>query len=299
MYKEESLKLSLPLLLAARTRDLSQLLKVRLSFLVVFSSVVGYLLVPGVTFNWSKVILLFLGGMLVTGSASAINEILERDVDKVMKRTATRPLPDGRMSVAGAWSIALISGIAGLAIMLLGFNLLSAIVSLASLLIYAFAYTPLKKIHSIAVLVGAIPGALPPLIGWAAGANDLGMGGWILFTIQFIWQFPHLWSIGWLGHDDYQKAGLKLLPATGKTRATAWQTVMYALVLIPLSYATHMAGMTGMVSVIIVALAGFFYTWRSVEFYKHADDASARKLMFASFIYLPVALLAMLFDKIV
>ena len=192
----------------SKIKDYGQLLKPNLSFLVVFSSVIAYLLVPGVHFELSKVIILFAGGMLVTGAANAINQILEKDSDRLMKRTMFRPLPDARMQRAEAWLFALLTAFAGAALLALSFNLLTGILSLVSLLLYAFAYTPLKKISPIAVLVGAIPGAMPPLLGWVAATNRIGFegagtGGWILFAVQlavnFCWSllFFYCESPGW------------------------------------------------------------------------------------------------------
>jgi protoheme IX farnesyltransferase len=261
----------------SKIKDYGQLLKPNLSFLVVFSSVIAYLLVPGVHFELSKVIILFAGGMLVTGAANAINQILEKDSDRLMKRTMFRPLPDARMQRAEAWLFALLTAFAGAALLALSFNLLTGILSLVSLLLYAFAYTPLKKISPIAVLVGAIPGAMPPLLGWVAATNRIGFegagtGGWILFAVQFFWQFPHFWSIAWVAYDDYAKAGIKLLPSSaGRTSFTGLQCMLYSLVLIPISMLPrlHMTGVIGM-SVAIVMGIIYFYTllafWRCLNF---------------------------------
>ena len=212
MIQENSIKLSASYLIAGKVKDYYQLTKFTLSFMVVFSCVVGYLMVPGVPFDLGKVLLLFIGGLCITGSANAINQIMERDTDALMARTAKRPLPDGRMKVWEAALFAFITGLIGLGILVVAFNTLCALISLISILLYGFIYTPWKKWNSIAVLVGAIPGALPPLIGWAAGANALSVGGWSLFVIQFLWQFPHFWAIAWIAFEDYKKAGFKLLP---------------------------------------------------------------------------------------
>ena len=190
----------------SKIKDYGQLLKPNLSFLVVFSSVIAYLLVPGIHFEFSKVVLLFAGGMLVTGAANAINQILEKDSDRLMKRTMLRPLPDARMHKAEAWLFAILTAVAGATLLAINFNVLTGVLSTVSLLLYAFAYTPLKKVSPIAVLVGAIPGAMPPLLGWVAGTNRIGFegagaGGWILFAVQFFWQFPHFWAIAWVAYD--------------------------------------------------------------------------------------------------
>ena len=206
-------------LLMARVKDYSQLLKPNLSFMVVFSSVVGYLLAPGIPFDLTRVLLLFIGGILVTGGANTINQILEREGDGLMTRTMHRPLVEGRMGLAEAWAVAAISGVGGALMLGYFFNPLAGILSFISLLLYGFAYTPMKRIHPIAVLIGAIPGAMPPLLGWVAATGTLtgtlGLGGWILFLIQFFWQFPHYWAIAWVSYDECKKAGISMLPFAG------------------------------------------------------------------------------------
>jgi protoheme IX farnesyltransferase len=299
MLREETIDAREPMLLVARLRDYAQLMKPNLSFMVVFSSVVGYLLAPGIAFAWAEVLLLFTGGMLVTSGANTINQILERNSDRFMKRTAQRPLPDGRMGTTEAWIIVAISGIAGAAILGYYFNWAAAGLSVISLLIYGFAYTPLKKIHPIATFVGAIPGALPPLIGWVAATGSFGIGGWVLFLIQFFWQFPHFWAIAWVGYEDYIKAGIRMLPSReGKTRFTGLQCMFYSIVLIPLCAFPRIIGISGNTGMYVSMMAGALYFGASIVFYIRNDHISAKRLMFASFIYLPVVLLALLFSKI-
>lgn len=300
MLQENSITtLSVSYAIASRVRDYFMMMKFTLTFMVVFSCVVAYLLVPGVEFDLIKVLLLFIGGILVSGSANTINQILERDTDKLMARTATRPLPAGRISVSEAVVVALVTGLAGIAILGFNFNWLSAGVSLFSLVMYGFVYTPWKKWNSLAVLVGAVPGALPPLIGWAAGANDLSEGGWALFAIQFFWQFPHFWAIAWVAHTDYTRAGFKLMPSEkGPGKMIALQSAMYALLLIPAGVAPYLLGITGRISAVIAILIGGFYLYKAIVLYRKCDVPSARKLMFGSYIYLAVILLGLLFDKV-
>ena len=222
--------------------------------MVVFSSVICYLLAPKVVaYDWLMIALLFMGGFLVAGSANAINQTVEKDTDSLMKRTASRPVAAGRMSVTQGWAFAIISGIAGVFILSYFFNVLSGALAAFSLFLYAFVYTPLKKVNSIAVLVGAFPGALPCLIGWAAGNDAVfpdgsglrDWGGWVLFFLQFLWQFPHFWAIAWIAHKDYSGAGFRLLPAEkGPTRFTAIQTVMYAVLLIPVCVLPYVIDLT-------------------------------------------------------
>lgn len=288
----------------ARVRDYNQLLKPNLSGMVVFSSVIGYLMAPGIHFVWNDMVLwrqiitLFAGGMLVTGGANTINQILERDSDALMQRTRLRPMPDGRMHHYEAWVFALITGIGGALLLSYYFNVLAGILSFSSLLLYAFAYTPMKKVHPVAVLIGAIPGALPPLIGWVAATGGVEAGGIVLFTLQFFWQFPHFWAIAWVAFDDYNKAGIRMLPTREKeTRFTGIQCMMYSLVLIPMAMVPHALGLTDYVGMWVCVGAGIMYFVASVLFYLKNDHKSAKRVMFASFIYLPAVLLALVIDK--
>jgi protoheme IX farnesyltransferase len=284
---------------SAKLKDYYQLMKFTLSFTVVFSSVVSYLLVPNVTFDFVSVLLLFVGGLLVTGAANAINQASEKDTDALMKRTSTRPVAAGRMSVDEAWTFALVTGVLGIFIMGYWFNWTAAGLSAFSLFLYGFVYTPLKKVHSIAVLVGAIPGALPCLIGWVAGTDAFTAGGWILFSLQFFWQFPHFWAIAWVAYNDYSKAGFKLLPSTGgPTKYAAVQSILYSVILIPIGILPFAFGMTGMVSLVIVAIANLFMLWQCLRLFQQMDVKAARRVMFSSYIYLPVVLLALLADKL-
>lgn len=299
MLREQPIKAKLEMPLAAKLKDYSQLLKPNLSFMVVFSSVIGYLLAPGIEFAWKEVILLFAGGMLVTGSANTINQILERESDKFMNRTMARPMPDGRMASPEAWILAFVSGITGTVLLAYFFNPLAGILSLISLLLYAFAYTPMKKVHPVAVLIGAIPGALPPLIGWVAATGELSVGGWVLFLIQFFWQFPHFWAIAWVAFDDYIKAGIRMLPSKeGRSRFTGLQCMFYSIVLVPMALMPRLVHMSGNVGMWVSMVCGVAYFAASVAFYIKNDHKSAKRVMFTSFIYLPVVLLALYFDKI-
>ena len=292
-----------------KVKDYLQLMKLSLSIMVVFSSVISFLLTQGseqyVMNRWTMIFLLFVGGMLVTGSANAINQVVEKDTDAMMKRTASRPVASGRMSVAEGWAFAIITGAAGVFILGHYFNWLAAGLAAFSLFLYAFIYTPLKKVNSIAVLVGAVPGALPCLIGWAAGDGYLGTGGWVLFAFQFFWQFPHFWAIAWVAHKDYSTAGFKLLPADkGPTKFTALQTILYSLLLIPVTLAPFFIGMcsyegvNGIISLSLIGLANLFMIGRCLTLYRKMDIASARQVMFGSYMYLPVVMLALLLAKI-
>jgi protoheme IX farnesyltransferase len=283
----------------SRIKDYKELIKFTLSITVVFSSVISYLLVPGISFNLKMVLLLTLGGLMVTGAANAINQIVERDTDAMMKRTANRPLASGRISVNEAWIFTIICAVGGVLIMWYFFNAAAAMLSLLSLFIYSFIYTPLKKVSAISVLVGAFPGAFPCLIGWVAGADSFTAGGWILFLIQFLWQFPHFWAIAWVAHSDYTKAGFKLLPNQNEpTRNTAVQAIGYAMLMIPIGLLPYVYRMSGQVSLVIIVAANLGMVWQCIRLYKEMDVKAARRVMFSSYIYLPIVLIALYADKL-
>lgn len=294
--------------IGGKLRDYKQLVKFSLTIMVVFSAVISYLLAPGIVeYDVKMILLVFLGGFLVTGSANAINQVVEKDTDALMKRTANRPVAAGRMSVSEGYTFAALTGVAGVMILWYYFNFLSASLAAFSLFLYAFVYTPLKKVNSISVLVGAVPGALPCLIGFAAGNDAIfesthglqDYGGWVLFAIQFIWQFPHFWAIAWLAHKDYSGAGFKLLPSTeGPTKYSAIQSIIYSLLLIPVGVLPYFVQMSGLVSLVIIFLANLFMVWQSVRLYKEMEAKAARRVMFSSYIYLPIVLFALLADKI-
>jgi len=286
--------------LVAKVKDYFQLMKFTLSFTVVFSCVICYLMAPKVVaYNWGMIVLLFVAGLLITGSANAINQAVEKDTDALMKRTLKRPVASGRMRAEEAYIFALISGVIGVAMMWYFFNLSSALLSAFSLFLYAFIYTPLKKINAIAVLIGGFPGALPCLIGWVAGQDAFTAGGWVLFAIQFLWQFPHFWAIAWVAHNDYSKAGFKLLPnETGPTKFTALQTIMYSVLMIPVGLLPAYLNMSGQISMWILVACNVFMVIQSIRLYREMTVKAARRVMFSSYIYLPIVLFALLADKI-
>ena len=299
----QAVKHSASFALSSKIRDYMLLVKTSLTTMVVFSAVISYLLVPGVLFYWPRILLLALGGFLVTGSANAVNQILERDTDALMKRTAKRPLVSGNMSVAEAWIFALVALTCGLLILSSLFNLTSAFIALVSWFMYAYMYTPMKKVSSYSVLMGAIPGALPCLIGWTAGflpqEEIWWAGGWSLFAIQFFWQFPHFWAIAWIAHKDYAAAGFKMLPSeAGQTKYSAIQAVVYSLLLVPAGLLPYFVGMTGYVSLWIVLFANVGMVVQSARLYREMNLKAARRVMFSSYLHLPVVLLALLADKI-
>ncbi len=287
-----------------KIKDYLQLMKFTLSFTVVFSCVICYLLAPAVIgFDLKMILLLFVAGMMIAGSANTINQAVEKDTDAMMKRTANRPVASGRMTTGEAYSFAFVTGLVGVFIMYYFFNLTSAVISAASLFLYAFIYTPLKKVNSIAVLVGAFPGALPCLIGWVAGfTSDTAItwtGGLVLFGIQFLWQFPHFWAIAWVAHNDYSKAGFKLLPSDkGPTKFTALQALLYSVLMVPVGMLPYYFGISGQISFFILIVCNLFMVVQCSRLYLEMNVKAARRVMFSSYIYLPIVLLALLADKL-
>ncbi len=287
-----------------RIKAYMELLKLRLSFLVAFSSGFGYVL--GTThFSWVTLGWLFLGGLLVSGASVTINQILEKDLDKLMKRTQNRPLPTNRISINEAIVFTSIVAFIGLAILAVTTNWLTVALSILSLILYSFVYTPLKKVGPVAVFVGAIPGALPPLLGWVAATGHISTAALVVFGLQFIWQFPHFWAIAWVADEDYKKAGFKLLPAAGKKDLnTAFQIMIYTLVLIPLGVLPSQFGITGLYSAFVVTLCGAlffaqtFYLMKQCLIGEESSYKAARSIMFGSFLYLPIVQIALIVDKL-
>lgn len=275
-----------------------ELMKFRLSFLVAFSCAFGFVLAsPNI--NWYTLVMLFLGALLLSGASVTINQIIERDLDKLMTRTMNRPLPTNRVSVFEATIFAAICFVLSVSILLIFTNLFTAILSIVSMVLYCFVYTPLKRVGSIAVFVGAIPGALPPLLGWVAAAGTITHEAWIIFGIQFIWQFPHFWAIAWVADDDYKKAGFKLLPWGGqKDLNTAIQIMIYTLFLLPLGLLPAKFGVTGIDSAIVATICGVLFLAQTFSLMKTGSRQSAMRIMFGSFLYLPIVQIAYLLDKI-
>jgi protoheme IX farnesyltransferase len=280
--------------IAQKIEDYKLLVKFRLNLLVVFTAGIGYVIGSGQHFTWLNLVVLSLGGFLITGAANALNQVLEKDSDKLMSRTSNRPLPTGRMTTSTAVLAAGFMSLVGITL-LASFNPLTALIGTVSLIIYAFVYTPVKKISSIAVLIGAIPGALPPMIGWVAATGTLGAEAIMLFAIQFIWQFPHFWAIAWLQHDDYKKVGYHLLPSKGgRDKSSALQCLIYAIFLIPISLTVGFIGMASWIVVGVITAAALYYIFYAWKFYQNCTMEGAKKLMFSSFFYLPIVMIALL-----
>lgn len=283
----------------SKLKDYALLTKVRLSLLVVFSSAIGYAMAMGGHVDWLSMTVICLGGFLTTGASNALNQVIEKDFDKLMARTVNRPLPQERMTVIEALLLAGLMGVGGIGLLWIYFNALAALFAALALFSYAFIYTPLKRYSPIAVAVGAVPGALPPLIGWVAATGTLGIEAIVLFAIQFLWQFPHFWAIAWVSHDDYTRAGYKLLPsAEGRDKSSALQTVVFTVFLFVSGFWPFYLGIAGTMSLVVVTGVGLFFLLQSIELYRSCTTAAARRLMFGSFFYLPVVQLALYFDHI-
>jgi protoheme IX farnesyltransferase len=286
-------------LVSQKVRDYGELVKFKLSLTVVYSAVMAYLIAAEGNINWVAVLVLSLGGFSVAGAANALNQVLERDFDKLMKRTSNRPLATGRMTVSEAVLAAGILSILGL-MLLATFNPWASFFGVIALLSYAFLYTPMKRISPSAIAVGALPGALPMLIGCVAFQGELTSLALTLFLLQFFWQFPHFGAISWLGFEDYQKAGFKFVVAKdGKQdRNIGLQGVFYSLCLIPVGVVPYYTNVTGILSAIVVTILAVIYAWFSWKVYRQNDRRAAVQLMFFSFFYLPLALTALWLDKI-
>ncbi|MEJ2882657.1 heme o synthase [Pedobacter sp. GR22-6] len=285
--------------------DFSKLIKFRLTFLVVFSASITFLIGskvsieggPAPDINWTNWLILIVGGFLVTSAANCFNEVIEVDLDKLMSRTKDRPMPAGHMTTGQGLVSGLVMGILGT--WLLGrLNIETGLLSVFSIFLYAFAYTPLKRKSPIAVFVGAIPGALPPLIGYVAAHGRIDGIAVILFLVQFVWQFPHFWSIAWVLDDDYKKAGFRLLPTTKRDKISAFITFLSTLVLVPVSLLPTFYGFGGYYIAGVSLAAGLVFAWLAFKMWMNMDLASARKVMFCSFFYLPLVQLVLLFDFI-
>ena len=281
----------------AKMADYAAFTKFRLTILVVISSVIGYAI--GVsTFSWLQVFWLTISGYLVTGASNGFNQVIERDIDALMKRTQKRPLPTGKMSVIEALITATVFALVGLTILYFAFNPLAAALGALALFMYVLIYTPMKKHSSWAVFAGAFPGAIPPMLGYVAATGVFDLYAGLLFAVQFIWQFPHFWAIAWVSDEDYKKAGYRLLSSKGgKDAQSAFLTFLYTLFLIPVALLPWAFDLIGGKAAILAAIAGILFAIPALRLYMNRSDKIARKVMFASFFYLPVVQIIYLFAK--
>ena len=276
------------------------LIKYRLSFSVVLSSVTSYLLAFEI-FSLSTFIILIIGGFLVVGSSNGFNQIIERERDSLMSRTLNRPLPSGNMSIYQAIIICSILGLIGL-VMLYTINFRTAFFGFVSMIIYLAVYTPLKPITPLSVFFGAIPGAIPFMLGWVAVTNKFSIETGILFMIQFFWQFPHFWAIGWVSHDDYKRAGFKMLPTGKRDNSTAFQIVFYTIWMILVSILPYFS-FTGtftisLPSLILILVAGIFMLTQAIRLMQYKDNQNAIRLMYTSIFYLSFIQIIFVIDKL-
>ncbi|RZK42513.1 MAG: protoheme IX farnesyltransferase [Hymenobacter sp.] len=274
-----------------------ELIKLKLTLAVVFSGVFGYCLATN-TVIWWKIVVLVIASIAITGSANIINQIIEKDSDRFMKRTAVRPLPTGRATVAEATWVSFLLFSLSLFLFIYVFNVRAAALAVLSLLLYGFVYTPLKRRGQIAVFIGALPGAFPPMIGWVAATNQFGWAPGILFAIQFFWQFPHFWAIGWLAFDEYKKAGIQMMPGKAKDADTAFRIMLYTLFLVPIGWLPYMLGMTGIHSAFVAMIGGILFLAQTFHLMRTCTDKAALQMMFGSLIYLPVVQIVYLLDKV-
>lgn len=286
----------------AKVKDIAALFKLRLTFLVVVSAVLGYFMGVSHVVD-SKLFFVCLGGFLLTGGSNGLNQVWEKEWDKLMVRTQNRPIPTSKMSAKEAIWISSIAGVSGVLLLWIFVNQASGILGLFAFFSYVFLYTPLKRVTSLAVFVGAFPGAIPPMLGYVAATNSFGLEAGLLFAMQFMWQFPHFWAIAWVAHEDYQRGGYQLLPfREGRTKKSAFQIFIYALFLIPVSLLPWAIPtsepLVGNIAAVVAAIAGGWMAWYAYKLYRSCDVKDARRLMFTSFFYLPLVQLFYVIDKI-
>ncbi len=282
--------------LAGRVVSYAHLFKFRLTSYVVLSAVLGYFI--GVqTINYTTLFWLILGGFLITASSNALNQVLEKDTDKLMKRTQSRPLPDEKMSVVHASIISLLMGIVGVFILWFGINPLSGILGALAIVTYAGIYTPLKRITTYSVFVGAFPGAIPPMLGWVAATGFFSLEAGILFALQFLWQFPHFWAIAWKLDNDYKKAELKMLPFNKKNKTSSVIILLSALVLFSGSFLPEYFNISGRIATVTLFILAALMVYPAIKLVKTQDDKYALKVMLMSYLYLVSSLAILLIDK--
>ena len=285
----------------SRRGDFLDLTKPRITLMVLVTTTLGFLAAGG----RSQGTLLDLGALLLgvgllSAGSSALNHLLERDTDALMRRTADRPLPSGRLSPESAMLFGAILTLVGLMLLAAQTNLVTALIGAAAVAIYVFVYTPLKRVSSLATIVGAVPGALPPVMGWTAAGGGLDAGAWVLFGILFFWQLPHFLAIAWLYREDYARAGFPMLPVVDTDgRATARQAVLYGAALLPVSLLPTVAGLTGAPYFFGALALGAAFLGSCVAFSLSATPRSARRLLMMSLLYLPAVLAAMVIDRLV
>lgn len=279
--------------------DFGLLVKFKLSLMVLFSALISYAIAGAGQVSWTGMFLLAIGGFLVTGAANALNQVLERDYDRLMPRTANRPVAAGRMSISTAVLWAGVMALFGVTILTL-FNPLTGFLGMLSLISYAFIYTPLKRSSPLAVVVGAIPGALPLVIGCTAWDGMMTSTAMMLFTIQFLWQFPHFWAVAWVADEDYKRAGFSLLPSrNGEKNATVGLlSFLFCIMMLGNALIGFWTGFSGPLATLALLIINGYFAYRCWQLYRECSQEAARRQMFASFLHLPLSLIVLLIDKI-
>jgi protoheme IX farnesyltransferase len=286
---------------AARLSDFRQLTKPGITLMVVLTAALGFLLGQGAGGFAPFLFLATLAGTaLVSAGASVLNQVWERGPDALMSRTAQRPVPAARIDADSALLFGVLLSISGLSVLALAVNLLTALLGAVALAGYVFVYTPLKRVTSLATVIGAIPGAIPPMMGWSAVRNEVDLAAWVLFGILFFWQMPHFLAIAWLCREDYARAGFPMLPVLDPSGVwTARQSILYGAALVPVSLMPSLLGLAGRVYFGGAFVLGLLYLGAALAFAQRRDTAGARRLMFSSLLYLPAILLALLVDRLV
>lgn len=300
MVRAETYQSGIMELLMSKVQDYVKLIKLRLSLLVVFSSLMGYLYASAGSVDWTVFIGLSFGGFFITAASNAFNQVYEVDIDGVMERTKNRPIPAGRMNVAEGMISGVIMGLLGFYILFKLTNPACAIMGALALLSYVFAYTPMKRVSHISTMIGAIPGALPFAIGWFAFSGVFHFEVVILFLIQFVWQFPHTWAIAWLQRDDYKKVGIKLNPfRESKDKLSAYYIMLYTIALIPASLLPYIYDFTNSASAVLLVLLGLFFVSKTYSLYNEQTNKNAKGVLIGSIIYLPLVQIVLVLDKVI
>jgi heme o synthase len=286
--------------LSVRLADFWEMTKPGITLMVVLTAGLGFLLAEQSGFSFLLLVHTLLGTGLVSAGASVLNHVLERDTDALMQRTANRPLPTGRTDPDVALFFGVVLAVCGILELALWVNLLTALLGAVALAGYVFVYTPLKRVSSLATVIGAVPGAIPPMMGWSAVRNDLDLAAWVLFGILFFWQMPHFLAIAWLCREDYAKGGFPMLPVLDPEGIrTGRQAVLYGAALVPLSLMPSLLGLMGTLYFVGALAFGLVYLGFSFGFSQARSNPGARRLMLASLLYFPALLLIMLLDRVV
>lgn len=300
MYSNKTYQYPISSIVSDRASEYAALVKMRLSLLVVFSSLMGYVYASGSAIQLSSLVGLLIGGFFVTGAANTFNQLIEKDIDRLMVRTASRPLSSGRMSLLEGIFIGVLMVALGVWTLNEFTNVACMAFGLASLVIYSFIYTPLKRMGTLSVYIGAIPGAMPFILGWMAFKGDFTFEAGLLFLIQFVWQLPHTWSIAWLLNKDYSKVGIKMLPyRQNKTFINGMICFISAVILVPVALLPFYYGFTSWISLVAVILTGGVFVFNAFNLMMKREDKNAKKVLFASIVFLPVVQIAMVLDKLI